>query len=211
MRKLPSALLVFGGKETLAPEIRSARFPAEPLVGRSARNSVNSGRGDGPPAGISVARRRAVQTLPPTVSESRARGGWDVRVLVPYASVNSHDLDRVFGRNGLHPVGVRLQRLTACSKILVLYHSRVVGIVAYENREDELRVHELAIANGTDCRPEKIADVALDALELACLAGGARRLVVTSRAGTFRLPLWRRGFVRIDKGCAGSWLEKMFR
>jgi hypothetical protein len=114
------------------------------------------------------------------------RGSWDVRVLVPGAPVNSRDLDRVFGGNGTRPVGPRLERLTACSKILVLQQSRVV--VAYETHEDELRVHELAIADDIDSGPESIVDVALHAVEAACLAAGARRLVVTSRAGTCRPP-----------------------
>lgn len=99
----------------------------------------------------------------------------------------------------------------ACSKILVLRHSRVVGIVAYEPQEAELRVHELATADEIGCDPETIVNVTLDALELACLASGARRLVVTARAETCGPPLRRRGFVRIDEGCAGSWLEKTFR
>lgn len=152
-----------------------------------------------------------MRILRPKSSESPGRESWSIRVLGSDAPVNSDDLDRLFSGNGRRPVGPRLERLTACSKILVLYHSRVVGIVAYDNHEDELRVHELAIAPETDCGSESILDVALDALELACLAGGKRRLVVTSRAGTCRPPLWQRGFVRIDEGCAGSWLEKTFR
>jgi hypothetical protein len=152
-----------------------------------------------------------VQIRRPTSSESRGRENWSIRILGPYAPVNSDDLDRVFSGNRTRPVGPRLERLTACSKILVSYDSRVVGIVAYENRQDELRVHELAIAPATDCRPERTVVIALDALEVACLAAGARRLVVISCAGPCRVPLWQRGFVRIDEGCAGGWLEKTFR
>ena len=152
----------------------------------------------------------AVQIRPPILSEPGGEN-WSFRVLGPYAPVDSHDLDRVFSGNSTRPDGPRLERLTVSSKILVLYDSRVVGIVAYENHGEDLRVHELALAPGTAYCSERIIDVALDALELACLAGGARRIVVTSRAGMCRPPLWRRGFVRIDEGCAGTWLEKTFR
>jgi len=162
------------------------------------------------PTGIAVAIGGRVEIGRPTSRESRGLEK-SIRVLGPYAPITSDDLDRVFSGNGRRPVGARLERLTACSKILVLHQSRVLGIVAYENHEDELRVHELAIADETESDPERIVDVALHALEVTCLAAGARRLVVTSRAGSCRPPLWQRGFVRIDEGCAGTWLEKTFR
>lgn len=135
----------------------------------------------------------------------------NIDVLDPGAPINSDDLDRVFRGNGKRPARQRFERETACPKMLVLDDSLVMALVVYEIHNDELRVHELATAFKTGCEPEKIVDAALDALELACLAGGAHRLVVTSRAGTWWPVLSRRGFTRIDERCAGSWFEKAFR
>lgn len=135
----------------------------------------------------------------------------NIDVLDPGAPINSDDLDGVFRGNGKRPARRRFERATACPKMLVLDGSHVMGLVVYEIHNDELRVHELATALKTGCEPEEIIDVALDALELACVAGGTHRLVVTSRAGTCWPALSRRGFARIDKRCAGGWFEKAFR
>ena len=113
--------------------------------------------------------------------------------------------------NGERLRGPRLARLTACSKILISHRAHVVGLAAYQNVRDELRVCELAIASDAVCGPERIVDAALDALELACLASGARRLVVTARAGTCLPALWHRGFMKINERSPRSWLEKRFQ
>ena len=59
-------------------------------------------------------------------------------------------------------------------------------------------------------RPTEIATALLDALEMACLAGGGRRLVLLPRAASASDLLRARGFVPIAEGSAGSWFEKLF-
>ena len=60
------------------------------------------------------------------------------------------------------------------------------------------------------CSVDQIATALLDALEIACLAGGGRRLVLLPRAALAGHLLRGRGFVPIVEGCAGSWFEKVF-
>ena len=52
--------------------------------------------------------------------------------------------------------------------------------------------------------------VTITALEVACLAGGGRRLVLLPRAVVTSALLRPRGFVPIAEGCAGSWFVKAF-
>jgi hypothetical protein len=86
-----------------------------------------------------------------------------------------------------------------------------VGVAAYDRADGELRVHEFAIdATSTLCAEEHVVNALLDALEVTCLAGGGRRLVLLPRAAVAVSLLRRRGFVTIAEGCAGSWFEKTF-
>jgi hypothetical protein len=88
--------------------------------------------------------------------------------------------------------------------------SRVVGLAAYERVDGELRVHEFGVDENSTCTLDQIATALLDALEIACLAGGGRRLVLLPRAALTSHLLRSRGFVPIAEGCAGSWFEKLF-
>jgi hypothetical protein len=88
--------------------------------------------------------------------------------------------------------------------------TRVVGLAAYERSDGELRVHEFAVDGATPRTVDQIATALLDALEMACLAGGGRRLVLLPRAASAAHLLRARGFVPIAQGCAGSWFEKLF-
>jgi hypothetical protein len=72
------------------------------------------------------------------------------------------------------------------------------------------RVHEFAVDTASPCAVDHIATALLDALEMACLAGGGRRLVLLPRASVTTHLLRPRGFVTIAEGCAGSWFEKLF-
>lgn len=137
--------------------------------------------------------------------------GITVCVLGAHTPLPRGDIHHLLETNGDRPRGSRLTRLTACSKILISDRGRVVGLAAYQNVRDELRVCELAISPDAVCEPEWIVDAALDVLELACLASGARRMVVTSRAATCLPALWHRGFTRIDGQSPRSWLEKRFQ
>jgi hypothetical protein len=88
---------------------------------------------------------------------------------------------------------------------------RIVGIAAYERADGELRVHEFGVDTGaTLYTTDQVVNALLDALEVACLAGGGRRLVLLPRAAIAGTILRRRGFVTIAEGCAGSWFEKSF-
>jgi hypothetical protein len=85
-----------------------------------------------------------------------------------------------------------------------------MGIAAYERLDREIRVHEFAIDQNPPSPVEEIAGTLLDALEVACLAGGGRRLVLLPRAAIAENLLRRRGFSTIAQGSAGSWFEKIF-
>jgi hypothetical protein len=85
-----------------------------------------------------------------------------------------------------------------------------VGVAGYERVDFELRVHEFGVDGSSPCATEQIATALLDALEVACLAGGGRRLVLLPRAAISTTLLRGRGFVTIAEGCAGSWYEKTF-
>jgi N-acetylglutamate synthase-like GNAT family acetyltransferase len=101
---------------------------------------------------------------------------------------------------------IRRARLEHGARIQVMQGSRLVGLAAYERSDRELRVCEIAV--DPTCRRELVEASLLDALELACLAGGARRLVMLPRATSDTEMLSRHGFHAIAEGCAGTWFEK---
>ncbi len=118
------------------------------------------------------------------------------------------DLRRLFRGRRLTPA--RRERLRNSGRVVAACGSRVVGLAAYERADVELRVHEFGIDATTSCRMDQIATALLEALEVACLAGGGRRLVLLPRAAVAAHLLRARGFVPIAEGCAGSWFEKLF-
>lgn len=118
------------------------------------------------------------------------------------------DLRRLFQGRRLTPA--RRERLAASGRVVARFGSRIVGLAAYEPLGVEVRVHEFGADAQCPVTPEQIASVLLDALEVACLAGGARRLVLLPRAVVLPGLLRARGFVTMAEGCAGSWFEKSF-
>jgi hypothetical protein len=118
------------------------------------------------------------------------------------------DLRRLF--RGQRITASRRSRLGQSGRILAMCGSRVVGLAAYERSERELRVTELGLDQASACGGDQIAAGLLDALELACLASDARRLVLLPRATLADALLRRRGFVSIGEGAAGNWFEKTF-
>lgn len=118
------------------------------------------------------------------------------------------DLRRLFQGRRLTPA--RRERLAASGRVVARFGSRIVGLAAYETLGYEVRVHEFGADTGCPVPAEQIAGVLLDALEVACLAGGARRLVLLPRAVVLPGLLRARGFVTMAEGCAGSWFEKSF-
>ena len=124
------------------------------------------------------------------------------------APLSPSDLRRLFRGRRLTPA--RRDRLAQSGRIVALCGSRTVGLVAYDGVDGELRVHEFGLDTAsTWCSEEQVVNGLFDALEVACLASGGRRLVVLPRAAIAASLLARRGFVTIAEGCAGSWLEKV--
>ena len=133
-----------------------------------------------------------------------------VKVLGPdCAPLSPADARRLFRGRRLTPA--RRDRLAQSGRIVAACGNRAVGVVAYDGVDDELRVHEFGLdTTSTWCSEEQVINALLDALEVACLASGGRRLVVLPRAALAVPVLTRRGFVTIAEGCAGSWFEKTF-
>ncbi|HEY3382004.1 MAG TPA: hypothetical protein VGK32_09570 [Vicinamibacterales bacterium] len=124
------------------------------------------------------------------------------------ACLTPTDLRRLFRGRRLTPA--RRQRLADSGRVVATYGSRVVGVAAYDRADGELRVHEFGVDGSASCALDQIAATLLDALEIACLAGGGRRLVLLPRAAVAGPLLRSRGYVTIAEGCAGSWFEKTF-
>ena len=131
------------------------------------------------------------------------------RVLGPDAGgVSRGELRRLF--QGQRLTLARRARLEQGSRILALCGRRVVGLAAYSRTDRELRVEEIGLDTTSDCAPAHIAEGLLDALELGCVAGSVRRLVVLTRTGLFDQVLQSRGYAAIAQVAAGTWFEKRF-
>jgi hypothetical protein len=132
-----------------------------------------------------------------------------LRVVGPDAAcLTPADLRRLFRGRRLTPE--RRSRLASGGRIMAACGNRAVGLAAYERSDDELRVHEFAVDAAARRPVDQIATALFDALEMACLAGGGRRLVLLPRAVLAPHLLRARGFVPIAEGRAGSWFEKTF-
>jgi len=131
------------------------------------------------------------------------------RVLGPdTGGVSVSDLRRLFRGQRLTPA--RRSRLGQGSRILALCGRRVVGLAAYDRSDRELRVEEIGIDATSACAPAEIADGLLDALELGCVAGSVRRLVLLPRTDLMDDVLLKRGYAAIARVTAGTWYEKRF-
>ncbi|MBE3071561.1 MAG: hypothetical protein IMZ67_01175 [Acidobacteria bacterium] len=132
-----------------------------------------------------------------------------VQVLGPdSADLSPADLRRLFRGRRMTPA--RRQRLAGSGRVVAACGARVVGLAAYERTADELRVHEFAVDEVPPCQAGQVADALLEALEVACLAGGERRLVLLPRAAVAAPVLRAHGFATIAEECAGSWFMKSF-
>jgi len=118
------------------------------------------------------------------------------------------DLRRLF--RGQRLSAGRRSRFDQTGRVVALCGHRVVGLAAYERTDRELRVTEVGLDHESGCGLEPIVGGLLDALELACLASGARRLILLPRAATAGDVLARRGYASIAEGAAGSWFQKTF-
>lgn len=129
-----------------------------------------------------------------------------VQVLGPdSADVPAADLGRLFRDRPLTPA--RRQRLSGSARLIAVSGSQVVGLAAYERTGDDVRVHDIGLDEAAPAGSDEIADALLEALEMACLAGGARRLVLLPRAALAVSSLLTRGYVPATEGsgpCAYS-------
>ena len=142
----------------------------------------------------------------PVVSD---RGPMHYRVLGPdTGGVPVADLRRLFQVQRL--TLARRNRIGQGNRILALCGRRVIGLAAYHRTDRELRVEEIGIDTTSACTPAEIADGLLDALELGCVAGSVRRLVLLLRTALFDDVLERRGYAPIARVTAGTWYEKRF-
>jgi hypothetical protein len=132
-----------------------------------------------------------------------------VRVLGPESSLpTAGDVRRLFSDRAL--TRARRERLLGLSKVVATVGPRLVGVALFERANDEIRVHELALEPDLCFSTHDILRQLLDALELACLASGGRRLVLLPSAVIAVSPLERLGYRVVSEGCAGAWLEKRF-
>jgi hypothetical protein len=119
------------------------------------------------------------------------------------------ELRRLFAGRSLSRA--RRERLAVTPRVLAVHAGRIVGLAAFERAHEEVRVYELAVDPGLCFGPQEIVRQLLDALELSCLAGGCRRLVLLPAAVVATGRLERLGYRLVAEGCAGGWLEKSFR
>ncbi len=135
------------------------------------------------------------------------QGPLQVRVLAPEsAPMPPPDLRRLF--MGQRLTQARRLHLAHCPRIVAERAGRALGLAVYEQMGDELRVHELGIDPSTAPDAREITQALLDALELACLAGGGRRLVLTPRALSLDPEVEQRGYRPAFDRQAGGWLQK---
>ena len=140
--------------------------------------------------------------------------GLDVRVTGPDCDVLSDaDLRRLFPGGAL--TEPRLNRLREWPRVTITFDGRVVGAATCQKTEGEMRVPDLAIdvppptygARTLRCTDRDIVNALLDALELACIAGGCRRVIISPPRLSLAY-LERRGYRGINERCAGGWIEK---
>ena len=136
-------------------------------------------------------------------------GALQVRVVGPDSALPSlGELRRLLATRGL--TRARRDRLARSAKVLAATDGHLVGLASFERTNDEIRVHEFAFEPDICFTPQDILRQLLDALELACLASGGRRLVLLPNAVIAVSPLERLGYRVVNEGCAGAWLEKTF-
>lgn len=92
--------------------------------------------------------------------------------------------------------------------IIVSCGGEVAGVAAYKLANRKVCVvHELVLHSKLSCRRDRVVEVALDALEAACLASGSYAIVVL-RTDIAPAVFKRRGYAVIIERCGGAWLQK---
>ena len=135
--------------------------------------------------------------------------GLKVRVMGPDSpGPSSADLRRLFGGRRLS--ATRRDRLVGGGRVVAYAAGRVVGLAAYERLETQLRVHDFGIDDRAPDGPSAVAATLLDALEVACLAGGCRQLILLPHGPVDERSLAARGFRRVGGGDTARAYLKVF-
>jgi len=108
--------------------------------------------------------------------------------------------------------GERLNRLRNWPRIVVRIDDVPVGVATYTQTPIETQIPDFAVeiphsfdVDHANVR-RQVVDALLDAIQIASLAGGSRRIVVVP-ASCIK-DLFRHGYLAVTEGCGGSWLEK---
>jgi hypothetical protein len=115
------------------------------------------------------------------------------------------DLERLFGSGALG--AARLERLARWSRLIATCGARPVGVVTYQGAGGEVRAPDFGLDVEGGCDADAVVGAMVHGLEVACLAAGARRLVLMPPRGGEHV-LLRSGYLAVHEGCAGSWMEK---
>ncbi|HEX6974664.1 MAG TPA: hypothetical protein VF147_09690 [Vicinamibacterales bacterium] len=138
----------------------------------------------------------------------------DVRVTGPDTELADGDLRRLFPGSSL--TGVRLDRLREWPRVVVTLGGDIVAVATCKKTEGEMRVPDIGLdipameagyAAVYRCSERDILNTLLDGIELASVAGGCRRVIVSPPRVSLAF-LERRGYVRVNERCAGGWIEK---
>lgn len=141
-----------------------------------------------------------------TASCEREPGRLEIRVTGPDTELlPDADLRRLFPGSSL--TQARLERLRDWPRVSVVCGDRVAAVATCHKTDAEMRVPDIGLDCGCGCNPQVVVQALLDAMELAGLAGGCRRLVLMPPRD-FPFILQRRGYQTISERCAGGWLEK---
>lgn len=145
-----------------------------------------------------------IAIAPPTCDEQPSR--LEVRVTGPDSELLLDvDMRRLFPGGAL--TQARLDRLRDWPRVSVHCGERLAAVATCHKTDAELRVPDIGLDRDCACSLQGVVHALLDALELAGLAGGCRRLVLMPPR-EFPAALDRRGYVTISERCAGGWLEK---
>jgi hypothetical protein len=115
------------------------------------------------------------------------------------------DVMRMFGSTALGTA--RLERLARWSRLIAMCGETPVAVVTYQGTGGEVRAPDFGLDVAAACDPASIVGTVVHGLEVACLAAGAKRVVVMPPRGG-EVALARAGYIAVHEGCAGSWMEK---